>query len=203
MAFRTKAARPKSVVPTRSSLAVSGTAGRLSVTRASRPDGAAMTTEDVRTAAADDTATVERGPTRAMRADEESIDQAKPTGTTKAATSAANNNTRYRLRIPPIFPHRPESICRGDRQVGHIGRQSVKVQAMCHGDYCGDFSMFAVVSARRAEPLFTTWASRRDPHRRCVTLSRARARTAICKLSGAWTQQVCLRSLNPRTVTRN
>src|SRR5262249_35747512 len=104
IALRTNAARPKSVVPTSSSFALSGTGGMCSASRVARSaTGAAMTTEEVRVAVADARATVECEFTCADRAGVASIDHANPTGTTNAATSAANNNTRNRLRITRIF----------------------------------------------------------------------------------------------------
>src|SRR5882672_4641 len=104
MALRTKAASPKSIVPTSSSFAASGTAGMFTARRVARSAaGAAMTTDEVTAAAAvEATAAVERWLTCTACIGAESSDHAKPTGTARAATIAASHNTRYRLRIPRI-----------------------------------------------------------------------------------------------------
>src|SRR2546426_7206730 len=103
MALRTKAASPKSIVPTSSSFAASGTAGLFTILRVRRSAaGAAMTDEVTAAAAVEATAAVGKWLTCTACIGAESSDHAKPTGTARAATIAASNNTRYRLRIPRI-----------------------------------------------------------------------------------------------------
>src|SRR2546425_2401840 len=104
MALPTKRASQKSTVPTSSSLAASGPAGIFTAPRVARSAaGAVMTTDEVTAAAAvEATAVVGRWLTWTACIGAESSDHAKPTGTARAATIAASNNTRYRLRIPRI-----------------------------------------------------------------------------------------------------
>ena len=63
----------------------------------------------------------------------DSIDNAKPTGTTNAATMAASISTRNRLRISShLFEPRPGFVFGGDRQVDRIAHALRNLQARCH-----------------------------------------------------------------------
>src|SRR3989442_15815077 len=89
MALRTQAASPKSIVPTSSSFAASGTAGIFTAPRVARSAaGAVMTTDEVTAAAVvEPTAVVGRWLTWTACIGAESSDHAKPTGTARAATT--------------------------------------------------------------------------------------------------------------------
>ena len=150
MAFRTAAARPKSAVPTSSSFAESGTecetitaaggstAARLTSTdEATAADWTAAGGPDAPDASAAVTLFTERCRSRAGR-DDDSSDNANPTGTTRAATVAASNNTRYRFRIPRTLRSTHSKSFANSPDVDRSARARVKVQAMCHAHRARD-----------------------------------------------------------------
>jgi hypothetical protein len=144
MAFRTAAARPKRAVPTSSSFAESGTECG-TITAAGGSTAARLTSTDEATAAdwiatdvpdAPDASTAVTLLTERCRSragpDDDSSDNANPTGTTRAATIAASNNTRYRFRIPSTLRSTHSNRFASSPDVDRSTRARVKLQAMCH-----------------------------------------------------------------------
>src|SRR5207248_10483876 len=107
MAFRTAAARPNRTVPMPNNFAASETGWNIDVSLSASDRiaiGEATTAAAGTPGGAAGTIAVCRG---CVETGVDSTDSAYPTGTTSAATSAANINTRYRFRIPRSLESRP------------------------------------------------------------------------------------------------
>src|SRR5256885_7848862 len=150
MAFHTAAASPNRTVPMPNNFAASETGWNIDVSRSASDriaigeatTAAAGTPGDAAGTIAVRRACVETGV--------DSTDSAYPTGTTSAATSAANINTRYRFRFTRSLEPQPGICSVQRRQVDRLLRFA-SVQAMCHGAETTKDARQGAISRARAE----------------------------------------------------